>query len=913
MKNSISRLVPVIFILLLLGTPVLAQTTGKIAGSVIDASTNEPMVGANIIINGTSFGAAVDLDGNFYIINIPPGTYTLLVQMIGYETTRLQNLKVSVNRTTSVEVALKPDILETDVIVVEASKIGQKKDQTGSMSTLSAEQIAVLPIESVGAIVGMQAGVVNGHFRGGRMDEVSYLIDGLPVNDAFGGEGQTVTLEPESVQDLEVITGTFNAEYGRAMSGIVNAVTREGGGEYHASFSAAYGNYFTANKDIFIGLKDTEFNRNQDYKLMVSGPLFTDKLSFFLNTRYQNNKNHLNGIYRFKMDDYSDFGSYPDLGPWISLHTGDNSYVPMDGSENLSFMGKLNYDLFTTVKISFLFTRNDDRWDGYDHTYKYAPKGQASSYRESNMYLFQMNHTLGKSAFYEAKLSYVDNYDGYYLYKNPLDERYISDIYQGNNAQTGFWTGGQNKGHSENWQRDVNFKLDLTWQLSQKHSLKGGMLYTYHDLKNLYSQIRNLPEYENINWLWWQSFDENGNLIPPPYQPVVSLDTTVYSDFYSAKPVEYSVYLQDKMEYEDMVVNLGLRLDYFDPKAVYPSQRRNPANQSNFLPDNPEKMSTYPEADVKYQISPRLGLAYQLGNRAVLHFSFGHFFQIPPMYALYSNNNFLVHRPDYSVTMGNAQVKAQKNVQYEVGLWQELMKDMGLEVTLYYVDIYNLLSAIVVSTFNETEYGIYSNKDYGNTKGLTIKYDYRLGNLSAFLNYTLQYTRGNADNPTQSFDRTGASQDPINKLIAMSWDQRHTLNLTVGYNKPNWGITTTSYFNSGTPYTWQPLAVNPLSRVNLYPNNDYSPTRMSVDLSAYYGINIYKNAQLRITLDAYNLLDRLNEYGLNAQTGRAYTAIIQPADLGNHRSNFSAYEDRFHNPATYSAPRLIKLGIGVSY
>ena len=913
MKNSISCLAPVIFAIILLGTPLLAQTTGKIAGRVTDANTNEGMTGANIIVQGTSYGAAADLDGNFYIINVPPGTYTLSIQMIGYETTKVQNLKVSVNRTTSVDVKIKPAVLEADVVIVEANRIAEKKDQTGSMSTISAAQIAVLPIEDLGSVVGMQAGVVNGHFRGGRIDEVSYLIDGLPVNDAFGGEGQTVTLEPESVQDLEVITGTFNAEYGRAMAGIVNAVTREGGEEYHASCSAAYGNYYTAHKDIFIGLKDTEFDRNQDFKLMVSGPLFINKLSFFLNTRYQNNKNHLNGIYRFKMNDYSDFNNYPDMGPWISLHTGDDSYIPMNGSENLSFMGKLSYNLFRTVKVSFLYTRNDDIWHSYDHTYKYAPKGQASSHRESNMYMFQLNHTLGKSAFYEAKLSYIDNYDGYYLYKDPLDVRYISDVYQGNDVQTGFWTGGQNKGHSENWQRDFNFKMDLTWQLSQKHSLKGGLLYTYHDLKNRYSQIQNLPEYQNINWLWWESFDEYGNLIPPPYQPEVLSDSTVYSDFYQAKPEEYSLYLQDKMEYEDMVINMGLRMDYFDPKAYYPSQRRNPANQSDYLPDNPEMMSSYLKADVKFQFSPRLGLAYQLGNKAVLHFSFGHFFQIPPMYALYSNNNFLVHRPDYSVTMGNAQVKAQKNVQYEIGLWQELMKDMGLEVTLYYVDIYNLLSAIVVTTFNETEYGLYSNKDYGNTKGLTVKYDYRWGNLSTFLNYTLQYTRGNADNPTQSFNREGASQDPINKLIVMSWDQRHTVNVTVGYNKFNWGVTTTAYFNSGTPYTWQPLAVNPLSRVNLYPNNDYSPARMSVDLSAYYGINIDKKIQLRITLDVYNLLDRLNEYGLNAQTGRAYTAIIQPSDLGGHRSNFNTYEDRIHNPAMYSAPRLIKLGLGVSY
>jgi outer membrane receptor for ferrienterochelin and colicin len=324
-------------------------------------------------------------------------------------------------------------------------------------------------------------------------------------------------------------------------------------------------------------------------------------------------------------------------------------------------------------------------------------------------------------------------------------------------------------------------------------------------------------------------------------------------------------------------------------------------------------MSTYPKADPQYQVSPRLGLAYQLGNKAILHFSYGHFFQMPPMYALYQNDDFLVYSPPYSVTMGNSQLKAQKNVEYEVGLWQELINDMGLEITLYYVDIYNLLSAIAITHYNQIPYGLYSNKDYGNTRGLTVKYDYRIGHFSAYVNYTLQYTRGNADNPTQSFNRVGDNQDPITKLIVMSWDQRHTFNVTVGYNKDVWGTTMTGYYNSGTPFTWQPIADSRLYQVNLYPNNSYQPTRYWVDLSAYYRFNLYKGLQLKLTLDAYNLLDRLNENYVNSQTGRAYTAIIQDTDRASQHSNFNTYEDRVHNPSMYSAPRLIKLGLGVEF
>jgi outer membrane receptor protein involved in Fe transport len=361
-----------------------------------------------------------------------------------------------------------------------------------------------------------------------------------------------------------------------------------------------------------------------------------------------------------------------------------------------------------------------------------------------------------------------------------------------------------------------------------------------------------------------------------------------------------------------MVINLGVRFDYFDPKTYYPSQARNPSNQLKFY-DNPEKMSTLIDADPKYQISPRFGLSYQLAKSALLHFSYGHFFQMPPMYAMYENHSFIIAPNDYETTMGNSQIKAEKTVQYEIGLWQEVMPGMGVEIALFYRDIYDLLSAKVISTFNQIEYGLYSNKDYGNVKGLELKYDFVKGPVSSFINYTLQYTRGNADNPTQTFDRAGNSRDPINRLIPMSWDQRHTLNLTLGYNTANYGATLTGYFNSGAAYTWGPISESMLARVNLYPNNNWRPSRNSVDLSGYYDINLPAQMKLRFTLNVYNLLDRLNEVAVNSQTGRAYTAIIRQTDLDGHRSTFNEYIDRVQNPGMYSAPRMIKLGLGLMF
>ncbi len=886
---------------------VSAQTTGKIAGMVVDANSKEPLAGANVFIEETNLGSAVGLDGTFYILNVPAGTYDLTVEIIGYEVKKFTGLRVSVNRTVTMDIELSPSILEGEVIVVQADKIAMRKDQTGSIRTVSSEQMQVLPIENVNDVVQMQAGVVNGHFRGGRLNEVSYLVDGLPINDAFGGEGQNVQLEAEAVEDLEVITGNFNAEYGRAMSGVVNYVTKEGGKSISASASANVAGYLTSHDDIFVGVNES-FPRNQDYKIQLSGPLLIDDLSFIVNTRYQDNKNHLNGLRRFNPNDFSIFTLYPDL--WYSEHTGDGEYVPMDYSKNLSIMGKLAYNLMSNMKVSMLYTHNDDEWGGYDHLYKYNPDGMAASYRNTHMYMFQLNHSLGNSAFYELKLSYLDNYDGWYLFEDPQDSlQYISDIYLGNDVETGFYTGGQEKGHSETTQKDINAKLDLVWQIDRRHALKSGVLITQHELQNRWSEIRNKYEAEAEQWILF--FDEFGRLVPPPYAPVVYPDSSRYSDFYTVKPLEFSAYLQDKMEYEDMVLNVGFRFDYFDPKTVYPSQRRNPANQLNF--DDLEKMSSYPKASQQSQLSPRISFAYQLGSKALLRFSYGHFFQMPPMYALYQNNSFLVVPTDYATTMGNAELKPQKTVQYEIGLSQEIVDGMSLDVALYYRDIYNLLSAVVYSTFNQIEYGLFSNKDYGNSKGLDLTFNYRIGSFHTMLNYTLQYTRGNADNPTMTFDRAGASQDPVPKLIPMSWDQRHTLNLTLGYYQPQWNVAAIGFFNSGTPYTWSPLQESRLSRVNLYPNNSYQPSTINVDLRASYRYDLTPDIKLVFMMNVYNIFDRLNEEWVNAQTGRAYSAIIRPSDEALHRSNFNTYIDRVQNPSAYSAPRMIKFGVGIEY
>ncbi len=899
---------------------VYCQTTGKIAGIVTEKETGEFLPGSNIMITAKwvgetevemsgKFGAAVGEDGTYFIINVPPGFYTVMFQMIGYENLIVKEVQVSVNRTTYLNGALKQSTIEGEVIVVTADKITIKKDQTSSIRNISSREIEILPVQSVEEVVEMQPGVVQGHFRGGRSSEVSYLIDGLQVNESFFHTGQTVTVEIEAVEELEVITGTFNAEYGQAMSGVVNAVTKEGGNRFHASFSANFGNYYTSHKDIFIGLKDTQIDRNQDYRLFVSGPIFSGKLFFVSNVRFRDYTNHLNGIHRFNVHDYSDFTSY-DSTEWYTENTGDNYYVPLNWHKSLSFFSKLTYNPFNSLRTSLIYTLNNDESKSYNHSYKYNPYGIPSQHKETKMIKFHLNHNLSRSAFYEFQTSYVENYYGNYVFKNPYDSRYVHEGYSRSQGP-GFLTGGQSKGHTTRYLRDINIKFDLSWQIYKSHLIKIGILFIKHDLNNRQASIVNKyrgTEEENIYYI----DPETGQYTFLYYEPEILPDYTTYSDIYKAQPYEFSWYIQDKMEFDEMVMNLGLRFESFDPNTVYPSQLRNPANQLAY-PNNPEKMSTYPQAEIKYQFSPRIGLSYQLGSKALLRFSYGHFMQMPPLYSIYQNHSFLIPPSDFSVTLGNPKLMAQKTVQYEVGLWQKLTEDMNLEVAVFYRDIYDLLSARIITTFNQIKYGLFSNKDYGNVRGLEIKYEYLYNHFIAILNYTYQYTRGNADNPTFSFTRAGNSQDPVNRMIPMSWDQRHTFNISVGYNTTKYGATTTIYYNSGTTYTWDPLDQSTLSRINLFPNNAHKPEQISVDLNAYYNILTFNGINLRLTILVYNLLDRLNDVNVNNQTGTAYSAIVRDIHLSSHRSDFNNYYDIIHNPSMYSEPRKIIAGIEIIY
>ncbi len=377
---------PCIFFLslvLLFSVVVYPGTTGKLTGKVTDAKSNEPLIGTNIVVVGTNLGAAADLQGNYFILNIPPGTYQIKATQIGFSPTTIANVKISVDQTTRIDIKLGEQVVELQNVVVTSTRGFVQKDLTSTEAKITGDQIAKLPVEDVNSLVNLQAGVVDGHFRGGRAGEVKYLVDGVSVNDVYSG-ASTLEADVSSIQELQVLTGTFNAEYGEALSGVVNQVTKIAGDKYSGNFSIYTGDYMSSRTSLFPNINKIDPRNVYNFQGNLSGPvpLTGDFLKFFFSGRYNNDNGYLYGQRKFKPSDSSNF-SNNDPTKWYVGATGDNAWVPMNYSKKLILQGKLAIKVGSGkgIVLNGLYQNNDYRQ--YDRMFVLNPDGDYTYYQKS--------------------------------------------------------------------------------------------------------------------------------------------------------------------------------------------------------------------------------------------------------------------------------------------------------------------------------------------------------------------------------------------------------------------------------------------------------------------------------------------------------------------------------------------------
>ncbi|PJC60962.1 MAG: TonB-dependent receptor, partial [Ignavibacteria bacterium CG_4_9_14_0_2_um_filter_37_13] len=288
MKKEIKIFAGLIFILFV--TVGFAQNTGKIAGKVTDEKTAEVLIGVNILIEGTGLGAATDMNGEYIIVNVPPKTYNVIAKYIGYANTVTRNVHVGSGSTTKIDFRItQTEITLNHEVVITAKAPLVVKDMTSTEARITADQIKELPLQNINQLITQQAGVSKGsdggiHIRGGRSSEISYLVNGVSITDDFN-RTQALSVETESIQELKVISGTFNAEYGNAMSGVVNIVTKSGGQNLSGNLEIWSGDYVSNHTDIYKHINSVNPFANYNFQGFLNGPLIPDKLNFFVSAR----------------------------------------------------------------------------------------------------------------------------------------------------------------------------------------------------------------------------------------------------------------------------------------------------------------------------------------------------------------------------------------------------------------------------------------------------------------------------------------------------------------------------------------------------------------------------------------------------------------------------------------------------
>ena len=981
-----------------LSTPVDSATTGKLAGEVIDASTGEPLPMVNVFIVGTTMGAAADMSGQYVILNVPPGVYTLKATMLGYQTMTYENVRVSIDLTTRINFNLSSEVLAGQEVTVVAERPMVTRDLTATTAVVGAEEISALPVTEVNEAIELQAGLVKDagggfHIRGGRSGEVSFWIDGVPVTDVYDGNA-VVNVNKDMVQELQVVSGAFNAEYGQAMSGIVNIATKSGDNDFGGSFTTYFGDHLSNHTNPFINIDHVDPISIRNFDGSVHGALVKDKLFYYLNSRYIHFDGWIYGQRKYNPstvaievtdripgsfleeiapeylkdaklvdvingEEYYNFLYLMGTNRIIdSLITGvenidslreanyknpkgDGKYVPMNWNRKIYSQAKLIYKPIPSLTLS-LNTIYDDvdyqEW-GLDNErdYKYNPEGAPKKFSTGLTNILKMTHLLSSRTFYEIGLSYFTKDFSRYVYEDSLvsatDLKYVHPN-AGLQQPFSYKTGGTDNKRFFRQTNTLLGKFDITSQVTNTHQMKVGIEFRRHDVT-----------FRDITLQPIQAQSSYDPIFDSPYITTnIQDNSSIYASWYNHKPLELSAYIQDKMEFKNMIVNFGLRFDYFEPDGKILTDDADPSiynpikpqnlyydygtdglpntfdpdgTEDNGLRDPGEPEVTYEDrlaywykdADAKYKVSPRIGVSFPITDRGVIHFSYGHFFQVPRFERLYQNPDFeLGSGTGNQGVIGNANLKPEQTISGEIGLQQQVTDDITMDITGYFRDVRDLAGTRAQEILVYGGFAKYSklvNSDFGFIRGIIFALNKRFtGGLSASIDYTLQQAKGTNSDPEAARNALAGGSQPEVQLTALDWDQRHTINATLSYSANSWGGSLIAQYGSGLPYT--PRADRDIS--TLLTNNQRKPAYFNVDLKAFRDFDT-PVGKFTVFTRVFNLLDRLNEVNVFNDSGQAgFTADQQTAANTNPPELINSLDDWFTRPTHYAEPRRVEVG-----
>ena len=945
--------------------------SGKISGTVIDLKTQEPLIGANILLEGTNFGAATNLDGKYVILNIQPGFYNVVASMIGYGKIIQKNVEIFIDRTTDVSFKLVDESIQLEQVVVTAKIPPVVKDRTYTYTHIDEKQISAAGFEGLRGALELNSGFQKnekGDFgvRGSGSNEVSFQINGVQqitsntsAPATFGTEKSDNSwkydVNPLGVQQLQLITGGFSAEYGNAQAGVVKVVLKDGApkftGDFRVEYRPAgqyhYGDYiydknnwewqkwgtldkWMDNRDDII--TELKLDIRYDYLKNSDPDKYNEVVDREIRWAYETwVKNHepsddnVLGVYDYRQSSYQrySFGFGGPLGLDANIlkfylsgeYKRNPTRLPTPEKVQIAqnYILNVSYQPSAENKIRLMGSyqsyiggiwsgSSDIRWSGLAFT----PPGVSTKYiitldpvREEQTVAQTLNwvHNFNNTSFAEFNISHQnEKYQlpfkylaGYGLEVDRLDS--LNDpsgtiLREGSwwekdyfRAPFGFSTNYYQDSRTEN----IALKLDYTNQISFNQLLKTGIIFNYWDMVN-----------NGVNG----SFQANSYVA-----------RNGFAEYYKAYPINFGAYAQERMEYEGMIANFGMRAE------VYNFQTQVPIDPYNVLypgTDGPGDLGSPLTRDskTKFVLLPRIGISFPIGESTAFRIQYGHFTSMPIFSQALSKKTWVGWQG-----IGNPDLDPKKTIQYEFGLQQQLSDIHRLDMVVYYNDRSSQIGTQNIASFTGSRnqfagfasdnsplyyYFSYANNAFGSTLGFeatietfgTRTWRYRVS-------YGIsQTTLGNFGPQIIYPDETRGyvSPDYVNEFLSSS-DRTHNLRLLIQYFvddnegieifgiKPfsNSSVSLTYTAQSGIPFTYS----TEFDKINKYLNRRY-PLETVVDLNFNKEI-ILDGYRLNIGLRIMNLFD--NKWLTPISTSEDVRLWVEEgvtiADAGNEPNRFS--------------------------
>lgn len=947
------------FTLLVLCSPLLVfSQTGKVVGKVIDKETGEALIGANVLIEGTNLGAATDVSGDFVILNIPPGSYTITAKYIGYRDLRFENIKVSVNLTTESNFELSPDTYETETVVIVAPKPLINKNTTNQTSIIRSEDIENLPIRGINAIVGAQAGVVsqggNLYVRGSRADAISYYVDGVLVNNPVTGGSQTGIIN-NAIEEIQVQAGGYPAEYGGANGGIVSSSTRTGSEEFKIGMEAITDNLAGAGEDYLGGYS----YGYSEYIITASGPIFKD-LKFFIAGANIYTRNPAKFYREYNFNDIVDPNT-PTTDPFTGLTDTLDIFYPAgtfynNGSNTYQVQGNLTWNL---SPFTLRFNLNH-RWNENRQGINWQNLNRVNSAGLNQNYTFigsmKFTHVINPKAFYDVIFNYFDDYnvtmDPIFQHNTALYGDSIANAEYGRILRRdgeylttirafglGFERGDRPfNNYTKTKYQSYGGKINLLYQLDKIHELKTGGEFSYYTIRN-YS-LAPVQIADNIKSI--ADGDQRG-----VYDRLDNYGYDLYGNELNdgvdgpKNPVFAAYYIQDKMEFSDLILNLGLRLDYIDTDS---KEFIDPSNVK-FDSDGIIDPAYMVDVDPTLQVSPRFGFSFPVTDQTVFHAQYGKFIQqsrLRDIYLGFNRTSDIVKGGFAELNPVGYGLKPERTTQYEIGFKQQLGENFAFDITAFYKDIkeqIQLRSIFADPTAAHVQYYALVNGDFATTRGFELQLDLRrTQRLAATVNYTYSDAQGTGSTPNEAgravWQSPTASPYFPQQIAPLTFNQTHTGAINIDYRwadddggaiLENLGANLLFTFNSGHNYTQFVGFGNSRTPIESL-NSSVTPWNYQLDFRVDKSF-LVGPLNLNVYLWVINLLNIQNVVNVFGTSGDAaddgYLASPEGKNIyENYKISEGSevaeqykqlYLASIYNPDNYGVPRQIRLGIRLGY